>query len=371
MKAAALQKVEVFQKLASAMRCANYTASIRSALTADHVRTMVYDSSAERLVGSSGAIHTSRIISNLARNLDCLPQVNVPSKGAGPELSSGEEVSLYKSILNALGRVGDAVHIGDGLWIAAPTKVICLDDESGLLIGSLPTSAAEAIFGPIFLDGCARFLDLKSARFSNQHRQEYLQTVQFWLGSNESLVAWTDRTLRTVAMRCSPPSGVGAEGLEIYAPDIFQAQGKFGRWLSTKDALLPIGGFRLCRPNTNFRSYDTPYYWCNFTFSDGAHTIGRLAQVQHVDSHRLRFGLDAVLGVPRTAKIIAAKDHCVLEIGYKLPEPEIRVLDLGTELEPLGGNAARRIRYDLAARSLLRQILTRLGIRLVELEVAG
>ncbi len=371
MKAAVLQRADVFRRLSSALRCSTFTASIRIALIADHIRTILYDASVERRSSSvSGPIHTSRIISDLARNLDCMPQADVPGKGGSSGSPSGEEISPYREVLDALGRVGDAAHIGDGYWVASPPKVIGLDEERGLLIGTLPTSVAEPIFGPISVDGCARFVDLTSVRFSHERRQEFLQTLKFWLGSSESLVTWTDRTLRTIALRCGPPSGVSAEGLEIYAPDIFQTQGKLGRWLSIKDALSPIEGFRICRPNTNFRSYDTPYYWCNFTFADGAHSIGRLAQVQDVNSHRLRFGLDVVLGAPRTAKIAAASDHCVLEIGYQLPEPESRVLDLGTELETKGSNAPRRIRYGLAARGLLRQALGGLGIRINEHEVA-
>jgi hypothetical protein len=151
---------------------------------------------------------------------------------------------------------------------------------SFLVAGGIPNESLRAFVGQEFAcAGTARFLMLPQLQRNAQLRP-YLQSVDVWLGQDESLRPWTERFLRSYELRLTSSNDAVAEQLEIYAPDLFDARHKKGRWMPASQLTRSLPDVRLCRPLVTFtREWSRPYYLAQFAVKAGTPVVVRSADI--------------------------------------------------------------------------------------------
>lgn len=338
-KLALLTSSDLYGLVAHRLGCTLDTEDLSRALAAEHIRAHVYGNSCADEIGSYQPIHTTRLFTNLRRNLT--PHV--------PE-------QLFMSVLRDLQEIGDVVHLGKGYWVAGPLQAIDIgNDHCVLIVGGVPTALLGDKRLSITCSSAARFAPTTKSLF------EQAITVDRWQGYTESLGDWTATILRTWDRQMAEMGDLHANDLEVYAPDFFLNQGRIGRWVSATDVQSPLNGLRLCRPRTGFLEHDRPSFLVRMGWNGSELTLKKAARVEKSQSLRLRFGLDQLLNSPRTATCTTTQHICTLSLRFPLPEPEARVLRLGWH----GKERPELINFHVHLYPLFSKTLDRLGIRII------
>jgi hypothetical protein len=203
------------------------------------------------------------------------------------------------------------------------------DNSRYLLVGAATAQAVHRTLGvPPTCAGTSRFVG--AAVFEAQGNEDLVVSVDSWLGHQQPLAAWTAQVLSHHEGRMDTVEGLSAEHLELYAPDVIQAQRRPGRWIPAGQIGRPLDEPRLCRPQDRYaRNWDRPFYLAHFGFKDGALTLRRTAPVSRDLTLRLCFGLDILLQTPRRVSIVRQRDTFWMDRPLMLPQPEARVYALG------------------------------------------
>jgi hypothetical protein len=155
-------------------------------------------------------------------------------------------------------------------------------------------------------------------------------SVAGWLGHPQALAGWTANALAHHESRMETVEGLPAEHLEVYAPDVLEAQRRTGRWIPAGQIGRSLNGPRLCRPKDRYAwNWNRPFYLAHFGFEDGALTLRRTAPFSRDLALRLCFGFDILLQTPRRVSIVRQRDRFWMNRPVVLPEPEARVYALG------------------------------------------
>lgn len=315
-------KDEIEKALILDFFCPAFPAALQRALAAEHIRAGVYSASASAITGGSQRVHTTRLMTNMRKNLG----------GFWVRSQEGNQTEdPYRTVIDDLNLIGDVVDTGGGFWIAAPLRLVDTNDPEMLLVfGGAPKEVVQAIFGArVECAATARFVRRAHLR-STAVTLDAVQSVDAWLGFAEPLAAWTQRSISFYVRQFSPLEVTSADALEIYAPDLYRDQRKVGRWMSASEIHHTLPEPRLCRPRAvHARTFDRPYYLGLFDYQHDDLVLRRSAQVSYEVSRRLRFGLDDRLKTARTATLSVGEEICFLDLRYALPEPENRVLALG------------------------------------------
>lgn len=299
---------------------------LQHALASDHIRSALYGHTVN-CAGTSilPTLHTTRLLTSVRKTLDLL----WPS--ASMHLLPSTTLDVAQHTLDKMEHAGDVFDTGGGFWVGTPFRLVGHNEGTPLLIaGGLPNAVVNEATGAAPISaGVTRFCTIPSTTLAEK-LQTHLQSIDTWLGTVEPLREWTKSILAKYEQRMATNQDLSADHLEVYAPDVFEAQKQKGRWMPTSQAFHPLKGVRLCRPLSRFaRDWDRPYYLAHFGARSGLNTIIRSALVSYDITLRLRFGLDQILSTPRTAIVIVGNNTCEWEAHYGLPTPESRVLALG------------------------------------------
>ena len=267
----------------------------------------------------------------------------------------------YLNTLHDSAIAGDIADLGGGYWLAAPLRLVSMSSgEAVLVLGCAPRSVVASIFAAkVFCTGVARFI--VAPNFHIRAVTDVLQSVDCWLGPAEPLQTWTDKVIAEHQRRFSTPQELSVDSLEIYAPDVYQAESRVGRWIAAAQASRPMTRPRLCRPLAQYtRAFDRPYYLGDFGYRDGALVLRRSVQIDYKLTGRLRFGFDQMLDTRRSAVLTEDTELCSLQLRYDLPKPEARLMSLGW----LSSEAphSKVFQFHNALRPLLVDVLARLSI---------
>lgn len=297
-------------------------AALAGTLAAEHMRALIYGATAgHRGAGAVPSIHTARLLASARRAVELVwPQY--AHRPPTPDICA--------VALEQMEAIGDAASIGSGQWLAAPLRIVAPKDGSHyLLVGAVPAHAVHRTLGvPPTCAGTSRFVT--ATVLEAQGSEDLAVSVDDWFGHQQPLAAWTAQVLSHHEGRMDTAEGLSAEHLELYAPDVIQAQHRTGRWIAAGQIGRPLSGLRLCRPQGHYaRIWDRPYYLAHFEFKDGALMLRCTAPVSHDLTLRLRFGLDIVLQTPRRVSIACQRETFWMDRPSTLPQPEERVYALG------------------------------------------
>lgn len=302
-------------------------AALASTLAAEHMRALIYGAMvSHRRAGVAPSIHTARLLASARRAVGLVwPQY--AHRPPAPDICA--------VTLDQMKALGDAVDTGSGQWLAAPLRIVAPKDGSRyLLVGTAPTQAAHRTLGvPPTCAGTSRFVG--AAVFEAKGNDDLVVSIDAWLGHQQPLAAWTAHLLAHHESHMETVEGLSAEHLELYAPDVIQAQRRTGRWIAAGQIGRPLDGPRLCRPQDRYASnWERPFYLAHFGYKHGVMTLRRTAPVTRDLALRLRYGLDTVLQTPRRVSIVRQRETFSIDRPLVLPQPEARVYELGWKPAP-------------------------------------
>lgn len=315
---------ELSAAIADQLLCAKVPDALRRALAAEHIRCAVYMASTGFGEGASAEpIHTTRILSNVRNALDGLWGAGAAHDSRGARLDD-----WCRAVLDQLEELGDVQSVGGGYWIATPMRLIELPGaETYLVLGTAPQHVVQSALGAVpSCSGIARFIPRASLKPSYER---LMQTFDDWLGITEKLPQWTEIVIAEHAKRFSPPEDVSAEQVEVYAPDVAQKQRRGDAWIPAVQISQPFPKPRMCRPLASYAQRGRwPHYLGMFSFKSRSLTLRQTALLDPKIPGRLRFGFDHLLGVPRTVAVTSAQETCLLDMRFRLPSPQNRILPL-------------------------------------------
>lgn len=318
----------ILSALAARLNTGSSEEALKRALVAEHLRATTYFASTH--TSSTDAFplpHTTRLMTNLRRNLDGLWPLQAAEN---PTNATENPSNSYPTVLEDLKTIGDLVDTGGGYWISAPLRFVeGSDPETLLVFGGAPCEVVRAATGAMVSCAAAtRFVRRIDLKYHAAFR--LIQSLDDWLGFSDPLPLWTKRTIAAHLERLSASEEMAADQLEVYAPDLYRDRKKHGRWMPATEIHRSIDGPRLCRPlAAHARAYARPHYLGVFSFRQGRLALLRSAPVEFETSRRLQFGVDDALKEPRSATITLSGDTCIVDLPYRLPRPEVRVLSLG------------------------------------------
>lgn len=299
------------------------SAAIASTLAAEHMRALIYGAYADhrQLSAPAPSIHTARLLASARRAVGLL----WPKYGHDPSKPDVCEV-----MLDSMKALGDVVDIGSGQWLAAPLRIVAAEDRSGyLILGAAPAAVIHQALGvaPIYA-GASRIVDAEGLDAKTNY--DLVLSLDTWLGHHQSLVSWTAKLLTHFESQMKALEGLSTEHLELYAPDVMQAQRRSGRWIAARQVSHALTGPRLCRPLERYSpKWGRPSYLAHFEHAEGGLTLRRAVQVPADTTLRLRFGLDTTMRTPRRIAITWEGDTFSIDRPLMLPSPEGRIYALG------------------------------------------
>jgi hypothetical protein len=345
---------DAIRVLAEQLGCFADVRALQMAIAAEHIRGVLHSNVSRALdFDASPAVHTTRLLTGTRKSLELLWPRSVLAGPAG----QGDSAQLA---LDALARVGDVVDTGGGFWIGAPLSLVANTEDASLcVLGAVPTPVVKSLSGIAASSVASARFALPSGKAQIEKCQPYKQSIDDWLGTEESLDTWTERLLAEHRARLTPSDDVPADQLQIYAPDVFAARGQNGRWFEARQLTQDISGLRLCRPLEAFgQKWNRPFYLAEFGFRSGQATLSRSIAVDPALTLRLRFGFDRRLHTPRKAVLVTGSDTFDLDLPYDLPAPEQRTLGMGWP----SATRVDRLTFHRSARPVLGRAFERLGI---------
>jgi hypothetical protein len=340
--------------LSSALQSGAGNAGLVGAFAAEHMRALIYGCAvANGRLGSIRTIHTTRLLASARRAVD-LVWPEYAHRAAVPDVCS--------ATLERMETIGDAVNTGEGQWLAAPLRIVMPGDgDRYLLLGAAPLEAVYRRLGVApACAGATRFVG--PSVFEATGSDDFAISTDTWLGEVHALAAWTALILASHEARMEAIEGLSAEYLEVYAPDVAQAQHRSGRWLPASQIGRSLDGVRLCRPQERYaQSWDRPSYLSHFDFRNGALTLRRAASITPDLTLRLCFGLDVQLQTPRRLSITRQHEVFSVERPLTLPRPERRVYALGWR-KAAPQTASEKLIFHVDALPFVMRALQRLSI---------
>lgn len=322
------------------------SAALRTALIAEHIRTLV--SAPFGAMPREHPIHTARLIGALNRNVRFL---------AANADEFDDLAEAFTFVRQQLEVCGDIAHAGNGYWIPCPMRALRIDPDHVYLFGGAPLSswtrhvpASIAAIGP--------------SRYVQAPEMTNLSTLTLpeWLEHDESLTAWTERSLTRATGELVQQADIEDDSLEIYAPDLYRTLQRPGFWAPARDFHEATPSLRLFRPKTTPQwAFDRPDYLGVFRKGSQGAQLLKAVRIAHDVARRLQFGLDLRYQTLRTL-MLRHVGHCYcLDVKFPpFPEPESRVLGLGWREPKLPDT----LFFAPSALPVLRGVTELLGMRL-------
>jgi hypothetical protein len=310
-----LEETSLLQHLAEHLHCNGPPSALRTAIIAEHIRTLVFAPFAA--TPHEHPIHTGRLVSALNRNTRFL---------ARPTDNQDALLDEFAFVREQLTQTGDVVPIGDGYWLPTPIRAVRVATDLVYIFGGAPLSElTHGSRGPIEAVGVSRSLKVKDAV-----AWPTLSLAQ-WLEHNEPLATWREKTLTQAARELAPQADIEDDGLEIYAPDLYRVLQRPGFWAPTRDFREGTPTLRLFRPKTAPQwVFNRPDYLGIFRPGPQGAQLLKAVRIAHDVARRLQFGLDQVYQTPRTLILRHIAESYRLEVEFPpFPEPEARILGLG------------------------------------------
>lgn len=359
---------DTLSHLASVLNCPNTDEALRNTIMSEYIRACVYQTyhGVDDCVPTQ-SVHTKRVLSSIRKNIWFLWEDLDHWHYTESEHSEGGQFA--SEVLHRLGSIGDVVKLGEGFWAPGPIRVVWASADGKalpLIFGGTPFELLEKKFSTrVSCVGCARFLHMGHMNIRTMQIEHEVQSLEDWLGCPaEDLASWTRRVIRSLLTNMKV-ANIDVEGLEIYAPDDFPGKSGHRNWIQASEfGSVPIG-LRLCRPSSDMSAlYDRPTYLAELQYSSGRTEFRKVAHVPDDIRLRLMFGFEQLKGVKRSVTFEILGQVLRVNISFKLPEPENRILDFGWPVnrDSNGRTVSYEFAYDM--KPFLVQVLRRFNIRI-------
>lgn len=341
-----LDHASALQHLAEQLHCHASPAALRTAIVAEHIRTLVL--APFTATPREHPIHTGRLVGALNRNTRFL-------SASADDFDALQQA--FDFVREQLVLCGDIAHAGSGYWIPCPMRALRVDSDHVYLFGGVPLpSWSRHVRAPIAAIGPSRYVQI--SELANWPTL----TLAQWLEHEEPLAAWTEGTLTSGTADLVPQAEIEDDSLEIYAPDMYRLLQRPGFWASAREFREATSSLRLFRPKIAPQwAFDRPDYLGVFRPGPQGAQLVKAVRIAHNVARRLQFGLDLRYQTPRTVVLRRIGDCYRLEVKFPpFPEPEARVLGLGWR-EP---DAPDALFFSASALPVLRGVAELLGMRL-------
>jgi hypothetical protein len=294
------------------------------------------------------SVHTLRILNRATALVLALPTSTPDERLVRARL---------RDSLEELSEVGDAVELGQGLWLPGSLREVELGSHSEhLLVGGLPTGLLpEQLRGTVVHHGASRRVRGEALRHILALPVEPLSS---WARAPvESLREWAESLLDTELPPYVPPR----EGavLRIYAPERAKHRGSQGkRWVDSAEGLS--GRYLAYRTRVfGVREYRI------VEVAEG-NVVGSGAALLPGEARRLMYALDARAGKAVSVRWEERGGETRVTLWSELPRSEQRLFAaLGTLLPNPDDTYYPRVWVFSAHRELVLERLRRLEVQLV------
>lgn len=266
-------------------------------------------------------VHINRIIGHISSKLFSLLRANINF-----ELVSVGDKHSVSIILNKLITNGEVEHVGEGFYVATPTRLVELPSGNGLLISCLPRKHIAKNYGFVpSLTGLTKTILAANLKEVSQKLTEghipLAQTFNEWLElPSISTVQWVEEKLK-VFKRKLKEIRVSTESFEIYDPAIGSKQLHALRW-KTIDSKMK----RYERSLSLFRTktYPRRYWLGEVILVNGEPKLISEMDISVSVVRRMLYGIDTLESNPTNITIIYNTKECDVFIPNLLPDEEMR-----------------------------------------------
>jgi hypothetical protein len=283
------------------------------------------------------------------------------------ELEGDTAPDPIRRVLQALGDLREAVHVGRGYWLPGPVRLVDLRIGNALVIGGMSTAALRKFVPDISLDWIARLVPMQALPPDLPNLASRWQALDGWLGAPpKSLEEWTDARLEQ-ARNSLVQSASDLVDFEVYDPIRRGREPQAFRWIEARE-YATTGGLVLCRSSYGFGRTGPRNYWLGMlTRSGDTWRVEREAPVDSEDIRRLQYGLDRKADTPVRIFTQERSKDVVLTLRNLLPPEERRLLiTLAEERSDVMGRFPLKYVIGHETYPALRAALAALGIELTQ-----
>jgi hypothetical protein len=195
-------------------------------------------------------VHNRKIKNMLSQQVDAI----------WPELKEStlkNQTDITKPIRNSLEKIGDAVHLGSGLYVPLPLRMIDLPkSEYAVIVGGTYTTLIRNIIPGTRISGYGRIVEKKRIPDSIKTDRHLWQDYSNWIGwkpeNINSWLTWQIHQLSTLGSQ----SIQGFEEFEVYDSLGHRERGNSSFWIDQRTIQAQkLSGILLCKTIDSNRRY--------------------------------------------------------------------------------------------------------------------
>ncbi|WP_175998866.1 hypothetical protein [Burkholderia stabilis] len=346
MKLEAISRTHVLDRLEKEFGFTNVADTTKVAAISEHIRAAIYLGSHLNNTDASEPVATATITRTVVQRLSPI----------WPDLRENYEKprSPIIIVIEQLAKLGEFIKFDSYHWLPAPSRIVEIDAETGLLISPRPLSSLSLRYRrALQVVGCCRLVQTKLVSTTTSIQ---FQGLLEWLGSpTDDVHTWLKAFVERGATAMSPVQ-------DLQEPEIFDE----GRWKPCH-AMTNVEGIQLCRRKMLGMS-SREYGLCRLkrANTDGSEIVA-LAKIPRDDARRIQAALSTKHDRSRRIRYRREGNTVTLFTPRPFPEPENVFLDLGwRSSEQSAADWPRRYTFSARLLPLIERAVGLLGHELVE-----
>ncbi len=346
MRLEAISRTNVLDRLEKEFGFINVAETTKIAAVSEHIRAVICLGSRPDKAAASEPVATATITRTVVQRLSPI----------WPELRDNHEQSRSPiiDVIEQLAKLGEFKKIDSYHWLPAPSRVVEIDGETGLLVSPIPLSNLPLRYRrAVQVVGRCRLVQTKLVPATTSIR---VQGLAEWLGApDDDVQAWIKAFVERSAVAMSPVQ-------DLQESEIFDE----GRWKPCH-AMTNVDGIQLCRRKV-LGLPTREYGLCRLKRANGAGSeIVALSEIPRQDARRVQAALSTKHDRSRRIRYRREGNTVTLFTPRPFPEPENVFLDLGwRSAEQSAADWPRRYTFSTRLLPLLERAVRLLGHELVE-----
>jgi hypothetical protein len=337
MKADVLEPQVAYTELVARLRCGPDPIAFVTAACAERVRAQL----SMLAPGEKPApLHTNSLMQPLRDALDGLQRwlthVKLPGELTYDTLRSRVSAD---DVVEKLESIGDLIHLGQGWWLPAPSRLIVAEPLAGqpLLVSGLCSPLLEVETGAQAAHiGASRYLHCSNPYGTSLPSQD----IEAWLGiRDEWSEGWARRLIRS-SFTHGRRNDVELlpENLEAFQPSLAVRERKgHPRWLRVERLEGVPHHPVLCRRTLEIGGASVRQYCLALLEQSGQQVRARqVVDLQDSSAGRLILAYAAKAGVAREVAVSEERGYLRVHLPVRLPLPERRLLAFGWKVPEVG-----------------------------------
>ncbi len=346
MRLQAISRTHVLDRLEKEFGFSNVAETTKVAAMSEHIRAAIFLGSHPNNSVASEPVATATITRTVVQRLSPI----------WPDLRENYEQSRSPiiDVVEQLAKLGEFTKIDSYHWLPAPSRVVEIDADTGLLISPMPLSSLPLRYRrAVQVVGRCRLVQTKLLPETAPIRAQGLIE---WLGSpSEDVHVWLKAFVERSAAAMSPVQ-------DLQEPEIFDE----GRWKPCHE-MTNVDGIQLCRRKVLGLAM-REYGLCRLKRANaGGSEIAVLTGIPRQDARRIQAALSTKHDRSRRVRYRREDSTVTLFAPRPFPEPENVFLDLGwRSAEQSAADWPRRYTFSARLLPLIEQAVGLLGHELVE-----